>query len=126
MVFHKEPRGNPGGVRDLLGDRPEEMIEIPTTMLDPGSQPAYGFATCETMMDKIRPVEDFLRNPNLRILKLYNTYFSRSWLNMSLESFLDSGTLASRVFLSIDPDREYWLRTARAIIARADVTGDVR
>jgi len=111
--------GNPGGVRDLIEARPGEVEMLDRRLLDPGSEPPYRFQTCETMLSTVRPVEAFLTNPDMRVLKLYNTYFSRLALNTSVESFLDSRTLLARVFLAIDPDRSFWLDAAAEVMSKA-------
>ena len=111
--------GNPGGVRDLIEARPSEVEMLDRRLLDPGSEPPYRFQTCETMLSTVRPVEAFLTNPDMRVLKLYNTYFSRSALNTSVESFLDSRTLLARLFLAIDPDRSFWLDAAAEVMSKA-------
>ena len=111
--------GNPGGVRDLIEARPGEVEIVDPTLLDPGSKPPYRFQTCETMLSTVRPVDAFLTNPDMRVLKLYNTYFSRSALNTSVEAFLDSRTLLSRVFLAVDPDRSFWLDAAAEVMSKA-------
>jgi hypothetical protein len=112
--------GNPGGVRDLIEARSEEVIKLAPRLLDPGAEPPYCFQTCEIMLSKILPVDSFLTNLDLRVLKLYNTYFSRSALNTSLDSFLDSGTLLARLFLKIHPDRSFWFDIAGKIISEAE------
>jgi hypothetical protein len=112
--------GNPGGVRDLVIARPDEVLVLDRRLLDPGSEPFYCFQTCEIMLSTLRPVEAFLTNPDLRLLKLYNTYFSRSALNTSLESFLDSRTLLARLFLAMDPDRSFWLDAAGEVMSKAE------
>lgn len=111
--------GNPGGVRDLIKARPDKVKMLDRRLLDPGSEPFYCFKTCETMLSTVRPVEDFLTNPDMRVLTLYNTYFSRSALNISVESFLDSHTLLARVFLAMDPDRSFWLEAASEVMSKA-------
>lgn len=110
--------GNPGGVRDLIAARPGEVEMLDPGLLDPGSEPPYCFQTCETMLSEVRPVEAFLTNPDMRILKLYNTYFSRSALNSSVESFLASRTLLARLFLAMEPDRSFWLDAAAEVLSK--------
>lgn len=112
--------GNPGGVRDLIEARPNEVLAMDPRLSDPGSEPPYCFQTCETMLSTQLSVERFLTNPDLRVLKLYNTYFSRSAMNISLESFLDSRMLLARLFLAMDPDRSFWLEAAGEVMAKAE------
>lgn len=111
--------GNPGGVRDLIEARPGEVQMLDRGLLDPGSEPPYCFHTCETMLSTVRPVEAFLTNPDMRVLKLYNTYFSRSALNTTVDSFLASRTLLARVFLAMEPDRSFWLDAAAEVMSKA-------
>jgi hypothetical protein len=111
--------GNPGGIQDLIEARPHEVEMLDRRLLDPGSHPPYRFQTCEMMLSTVRPVEAFLTNPDMRVLKLYNTYFSRSALNTSVESFLDSRTLLARVFLAMEPDRSFWLDAAAEVMSNA-------
>ena len=111
--------GSPGGVRELIEARPDEVEMLDQRLLDPGSNPPYGFQTCETMLSTVRPVETFLTNPDMCVLKLYNTYFSRSALNTSVESFLASRTLLARVFLAMESDRSFWLNAAAQVMSEA-------
>jgi len=101
--------GNPGGIRDLVEALPDQVAAIDGSLLDPGWRGPYRFATCEVMYDRDLPVEAFLTNPKLRLLKLYNTYFSRSAIgSMDVAAFLRSGTLLSRIFLHLSPDIDKW------------------
>lgn len=111
--------GNPGGVKDLIKARPYVVRMLDRRLLDPGSEPPYRFQTCEMMLSTVRPVENFLTNPEMRVLPLYNTYFSRSALNTSVEAFLDSHTLLSRIFLKMDPDRSFWVDAAAEVVSSA-------
>lgn len=102
--------GNPGGIRNLIEAAPAMITPIPYTLLDPGYDPAYRFTTCDVMLDTDIPVERFLRNSTAVLLKLYNTYFSRTPIGtMSVRQFLSSKTLLARLFLHIDPDAEHWI-----------------
>lgn len=111
--------GNPGGVRDLINAQPGDVCMLDHCLLDPQSDPPYRFQTCDMLFSTVRPVEGFLGNPNLRLLKLYNTYLSRTAMNTSVESFLDSGTLLARIFLSMDADRSFWVDAAAEIMSGA-------
>ena len=108
--------GNPGGIRDIINVGPSQITPIPYTLLDPGFRPAYRFTTCDVMLDTVVPVETFLSNSSVALLKLYNTYFSRAPIgNMSVPEFLSSGTLLARIFLHIDPDADQWIARCHAL-----------
>lgn len=108
--------GNPGGIRDLVAASPEAVAPIDPGLLDPGWRPAYRFTSCEVMYDRDLPVEAFLSNPSVKMLKLYNTYFSRAPIgSMTVPEFLGSGTLLARIFLHIDPDPGMWIARCAAL-----------
>jgi hypothetical protein len=68
------------------------------------------------MLDTEVPVKRFLANSSAVLLKLYNTYFSRTPIGtMSVPEFLSSGTLLARIFLHIDPDAERWIAHCQAL-----------
>lgn len=106
--------GNPGGIRDLIADRHDMVSAISGHALDPGYSPFYCFNTCEVMFDRrLRPSE-FLVNPDLRLLKLYNMYFGRSPLALlSVEELLGSGTLLAHLFLHLEPNPRFWIERSR-------------
>ena len=118
LASPRQAWGNPGGVRDLIAARPNDICVLDPSLLDPGYVPQYGFPTCDIMHSTRQSVEEFLTNPDLRVLKLYNTYFSRSALNSSPEAFLSSGTLLARLFLAIKSDPRYWLEAAQAVMSQ--------
>ena len=108
--------GNPGGIRDVIDLDPAKITPIPYTLLDPGYRPAYRFTTCDVMLDTQVPVERFLANSSAVLLKLYNTYFSRTPIGaMSVPEFLSSGTLLARIFLHLDPNAEQWIAHCQAL-----------
>lgn len=108
--------GNPGSIRDMINLDPTKITSIPYSLLDPGYRPSYRFATCDVMLNKEIPVDSFLSNPNVVLLKLYNTYFSRKTIGtMSVQEFLSSGTLLARIFLHIDPNSEKWVSDCEAL-----------
>lgn len=108
--------GNPGGIRDIIDLNPAKITPIPYTLLDPGYHPAYRFTTCDVMLNTEMPVERFLANSSAVLLKLYNTYFSRTPIGtMSVTEFLTSGTLLARIFLHIDPNAEQWITHCQAL-----------
>lgn len=108
--------GNPGGIRDVIDTAPSRIKPVAYDLLDPGYRPAYRFATCEILLDTNIPVEKFLSNSSVTLLKLYNTYLSRTPIgNMSVPEFLGSGTLLARIFLNIDHDTESWISSCRTL-----------
>lgn len=108
--------GNPGGIRDLVADRQDMVSAISGHALDPGYSPFYCFNTCEVMFDRHLRPSDFLVNPDLKLLKLYNMYFGRSPIaQLSAAQLLDTGTLLARLFLHLEPDPRYWIKCARDI-----------
>ena len=63
-------------------------------------------------------VSDFLLR-DVSMLKLYNTWFKRTAIrDESVAEFLGEGTLLSRIFLHIEPDRGYWLGECERLIER--------
>lgn len=107
---------NPGEIRNKIAEAPEAVTAIPQQAVDPGYRPLYNFNTCRVMFDRLVQVEDFLVNPGIKLLKLYNMYFGRLPIaQLSVAELLDSGTLLARIFLHIDPDPRYWVESARAL-----------
>ncbi|MCU1724152.1 glycosyltransferase [Pseudomonas sp. 5P_5.1_Bac1] len=106
--------GNPGGIKDIVARRADEVVPLSAQLIDPGYRPRYNFDGCEVMRRKDVAVADFLL-ADISLLKLYNTYFKRtSTRTESVAQFLDGGSLLARLFLHIEPDRHYWLaETAR-------------
>jgi hypothetical protein len=101
--------GNPGGIRAAIAKHEDAVVHIPQHNFDPGYRPVYNFRTCDIMLDRMIPAERFLSNAGLKVLKLYNTYFSRSSMgSMSIDEFLDSDFLLARIFLHLVPDRVFW------------------
>lgn len=108
--------GNPGGIRDLIDLNASRVRRISPTILDPGFIPAYRFSTCDVMLDTTVHVDEFLSNSSVKLLKLYNTYFSRSFIgDLSVSEFLKSGTLLSRIFLHIEPNADEWIGRCDAL-----------
>jgi hypothetical protein len=56
----------------------------------------------------VEPEDFLLAKPSL--LKLYNTYFTRTSNRIeSVSDFLKGGTLLAKLFLHIDGDPDYWI-----------------
>jgi len=80
--------GNPGCIKDLVPQAPEEVVNISGEFIDPGYRPLYNFTSCE----------------------VYNTYFRRTASRIeSVAGFLANGSLLARLFLHIESDVGYWL-----------------
>lgn len=110
--------GNPGGLKDLIAASPGQVGQISFSLLDAGHRPTYGYATREVMFDTQLPVTAFLTNPQLRVLKLYNTPFSTTdYAKMPVEQFLGEPILLSRVFRHVEPNIKVWLDAVKLVQA---------
>ncbi|WHL26700.1 capsular polysaccharide synthesis protein [Pseudomonas juntendi] len=109
--------GNPGDIKNLIQANPEEAKTIPPELIDPGYRPTYTYANWEILLDKEINVQDFLNNKEAKLMKLYNTYLRESGLGLlSMEEFFDSNTLISRIFLSLNPDKKFWITQTDRIL----------
>jgi len=109
--------GNPGCIKDLITLAPDQVVSISGEHIDPGYRPLYNFSSCEVMRRTDLSVEHFLLRP-VAILKLYNTYFRRTANDIeSVDAFLANGSLLSRLFLHIEPDRHYWFEESKRLMA---------
>lgn len=101
--------GNPGGIKDIVARRAEELVPIPPAVVDPGYRPHYNFSSCDVMRRLDLEPADFLV-ADAAMIKLYNTYFTRTANRVeSVAEFLAEGTLLAKLFLHIEPDPTYWL-----------------
>lgn len=111
--------GDPGRIRASIEAAPEQCTAIPPHHFDPGYRPLYNFASCDVMMRRDLEVSEFLLSPDIDIIKLYNTYFTRTRSSLpSVAQFLDDGSLLARLFLHIEPDRAFWTERADALVAQ--------
>jgi hypothetical protein len=111
--------GDPGRIREFIAAAPQRCTPISARCFDPGYRPLYNFATCDVMMRRDVDVSAFLVSPDTDVLKLYNTYFTRTRSSLpSVAGFLDEGSLLARLFLHIEPDRAFWTERAEALIAQ--------
>ena len=109
--------GNPGDIKGLISRQPDLVAPILYHWFDPGYRPPYNFTNCEVMRGTEVQVDKFLTNPDINLLKLYNTYFSRTTaLQWSVSDFLQSNTLLARLFLHLEPDMNYWVSEANTLI----------
>lgn len=112
--------GDPGSIRSAIARNESAVLHIPQLHFDPGFRPLYKFKICDIMFNQTLPVEQFLTNADLKALKLYNTYFSRSPMgNMDIEEFLGSDFLLARIFLHLMPDRTFWMACGKEVLELA-------
>ncbi|MFV3290654.1 glycosyltransferase [Pseudomonas sp. NY11955] len=110
--------GNPGEIKDIVAKSPHQLVPISPSVCDPGYRPLYNFGSCAVMRRTDIGVSDFLLR-DVSLLKLYNTWFKRTATrDESVAEFLGGGTLLSRIFLHIEPDRGYWLGECERLIER--------
>jgi Glycosyltransferase sugar-binding region containing DXD motif len=110
--------GDPGGIKAIVAHTPEQLLIIPANILDPGYRPLYNFSTCEVMRSCEVNVDEFITAPNVKLLKLYNTYFTRtSTQQTTVAQFLREGTLLAKLFLHIDSNPSYWIDRTDALMA---------
>ena len=108
--------GNPGGIKSLIAANPEAIFKIPFKQIDPGYIPPYRYESCDVLVDKNIPVESFLINKDVNLLKVYNSEFcALDIAAMPLKDFLISGTLIARIFLKLNPSVDYWLEKVEGI-----------
>lgn len=111
--------GNPGDIKGLISRQADLVTPIPYHWFDPGYRPPYNFTSCEVMRGTEVNIEKFLTNPDMNLLKLYNTYFSRTTTQCwSVSEFLQSNTLLAKLFLHLEPDLNYWISEANTLIDR--------
>ena len=116
--------GNPGNIRGLIAHEPNLVLPISNYWLDPGYRPMYNFTTCEVMRSTEVTIEEFFTNSDMKLLQLYNTYFSRTaTLQQSVSEFLQSNTLLAKLYLHLEPNKDYWLSEANTLIARCQFPG---
>lgn len=108
--------GNPGGIKEIVARSPNQQVSIASSVCDPGYRPQYNFNSCAVMRRTDIEVSDFLLR-DVSMLKLYNTWFKRTATrDESVAEFLGEGTLLSRIFLHIEPDRGYWLGECERLV----------
>jgi len=106
--------GDPGQVKALVKNNPRAIEPISPTIFDPGYTPTYRFQTCDTLNSKTVSVDSFIKNEDLTLLKLYNTYFTRTAGELlSVMSFLRSNTLLANIFLTIEPNLNFWANESK-------------
>jgi hypothetical protein len=116
MADKSQDWGNPGGLKHLIEQSPGAVKEIDYCFLDPGYTPAYGYETCEVLLNQDVAAEGFLLNPEIKLLKLYNTHLTSATISkMTVSELLSTNTLLSRIFLKTNPSIQYWLSEAQAV-----------
>ena len=109
--------GNPGGIKDIVAQRPSEWVPIAHSLIDPGYRPLYNFSSCEVMRRQDVTAAEFLVT-DVAMLKLYNTYFNRTAQRVgTVEDFFAEDSLMAKLFLHIEPDPGYWLGETSRLIA---------
>jgi len=90
---------------------------IPINFVDPGYKPAYCAGNWDVMFDKTVSSETFLINPEIKIIKFYNSNW-RQFENSyePIEEFLRSGSLMSKLFLRLNPSNEFWQEQAQRVL----------
>jgi len=117
---HAHGWGDPGGIKKLVEQMPDQLMIIPSSVVDPGYRPRYNFVTCNVMRQRDISVGEFLVS-DINILKLYNTYFTRTTnKQQSVEEFLAGGTLLAKLFLHIEPSPQYWISKSSVLIEQCD------
>lgn len=110
--------GNPGCIKDLISQAPEQVINISRDFTNPGYHPQYNFKNCEVMRSTDLAIDSFLLRP-VTLLKLYNTYFRRTANRIeSVAEFLANGSLLARLFLHIEPEADYWLAESERLMEK--------
>jgi len=110
--------GNPGQIKDIIARSPHQQVPIAPSVCDPGYRPLYNFDSCSVMRRTDIEASDFLLR-DVSLLKLYNTWFKRTATrDETVAEFLAEGTLLSRIFLHIEPKRDYWLGECERLIER--------
>jgi hypothetical protein len=109
--------GNPGKIKEIVQEAGDVIVErIASDVFDPGFEPCYNFASCEVMLRKDLDIENFLLS-NVALIKLYNTYFRRTVKQAeSVEEFLESQILLAKIFLHINPDKNYWIEECQKLL----------
>ncbi|HDR1103445.1 TPA: hypothetical protein QB288_000180 [Pasteurella multocida] len=99
--------GNPGNKAAIVNEENKDIIFLPSSYYEPHYHIKYNFEHCKLMFDKTISPKDFLINHDVKMLKLYNTYFSRKADRVqSVKEFLDSEYLMAKLFLQIAPKEE--------------------
>jgi hypothetical protein len=108
---------NPGGIKDRIkGCENGEISIIPRNILDPTLDKSYRNTDWEkTTRDDIE-VSDFIKNPSCKIIKMFNSNLQGvDFSSMTVEQFIDSGTLMSKIFLHIDSDPDFWIKASEKL-----------
>lgn len=103
--------GNPGGIKDIIQRNPQAISHLNwKTLLDPNYKIPYNYKSYDIMINTDVGPEDFLCNKEQILLKMYNSGFIKYDIaKQTVEEFLDSGTLLSKIFLSLDSSRSRWI-----------------
>ena len=106
--------GNPGNCKELIQAQKSRVNFIPQSIWDPTGVGEYSAKNWDLPTQVGANATNFLKNKAL--VKIYNSAISKTHISQqSVESFLNQGTVLSHIFLSIEPDREYWFEASRRL-----------
>lgn len=116
--------GDPGGIKKAVQDHKPEIDFLPPSFYDPGYKPLYGARSYEVMFRTDLAPENFLKNGAQCIQKMYNSAFVKFIpRNMPVEEFLSSDMLLAKVFLSLEPEKAFWISEAAMLYNELAATG---
>ena len=95
--------GNPGKIKQLRQEYSSDVVVLYEKLMTSGGAYRYNCSNCGVVLRDDVGLEEFIKNDELCILKLYNSNFQKRgayWENV--EDFLMSGTLLSKIFLMIN------------------------
>lgn len=103
--------GNPGGSRELVQASKEGVTFVPQSVWDPTGAYAYSASNWQETMREDLPFDEFFRNPDCCLVKMYNSAVSaRDVSDFDVETFLKSHILLAQLFRHVEPDVDYWVR----------------
>jgi len=117
LESQRQSYGNPGQIKGMLPQKTNEFVTfIPSSYFDPTGDGSYKAAKWEVAAHTGVELNDFLRNKNCRIIKIYNSMLStKDFSRLSVSDFLETNTLLSKIFLYINSDKYFWIEEAEAL-----------
>ncbi|HML53794.1 MAG TPA: glycosyltransferase [Solidesulfovibrio magneticus] len=108
--------GNPGGIKDIVGSNKDKVTFIPLKIWSPRLDGSYSAKSWDMMTRTDMNVDTFLTNKECCLVKIYNSELGKlPFSQMSVEDFLRSDILLSRMFLHINPDISFWVEQVDAL-----------